>query len=319
MYVRIPLTQNNHPIILDEKPKIISEEDENWIAELNTLSKISYSDFNKKINDFYTTFPTKKLKKEINSFDDLLNGSFFTAESHYDLAPKMVLIKNMLTLKKAGFDTFFLEGFYFSKQYLLDEYFSSTDEMRSTLSYELDSLNEANKFDTSLNTVMFPMFGNEKKFKKKYNYKNLVKKAKEVGIRVVGLEVPCPDTKNGRFNPKYRVASFNYTAFQIIQHETCGKWFGLIGAAHSITYEGVPSLSSLLDAEVFRVSDSNQFFNRTYQLKFNSSNTTKPDVELQVPKYKNPPLFTLPPAESSIENDENDRAPQSEPLSFILS
>ncbi|KTD54534.1 hypothetical protein Lsai_3356 [Legionella sainthelensi] len=201
----------------------------------------------------------------VNTLADLLKTNFIVGEFHEDRAPKNFLIQHMKRLKEAGYTTMFLEHLYYDDQQEMDEY----DPNVATASNQ--------KIETCLETLdrgflISPeqILTHDKhckcqqcNYRSGNNFLELVKAAKQYGIRVVGIDTEYTYSEQyekdhmiyayglvtGITKDSFRIQSMNYTATKIIEKEMKehhGKWFALMGCFHcysSNDFLGVPELT----------------------------------------------------------------------------
>lgn len=187
-------------------------------------------------------------------------------ELHSHLSPKKFLIDHMPTLKEAGVKTLFLEHlFYDSMQKWLDDYFQTASDapMPKYLQAYLNNLSSGQSIFRTTES--------------NYNYLEIVRAAKELGIRIVGLDTTISylcgaSDKLGVKNSHNRYVAMNYTSVQIIRLESKGeKFVAFMGSGHVGTTLGVPGVASLLRCPSVIIEDKPQG-KTTPQLYFNVKN-----------------------------------------------
>jgi hypothetical protein len=119
-----------------------------------------------------------------------------------------------------------------------------------------------------------------KDFHDKYNYVEIVKAAKEAGIRIVGIDtsvsyaVAADDhlgVRESRSADRYK--AMNFVAAKIMKHEAKGgKFIAFMGAAHVGYSENVPGVSELIGIPSLVIEDGEK-----------GSSSTK--LSLNVPNY----------------------------------
>lgn len=159
--------------------------------------------------------PANPIKQIFTKFDGLCVG-----EEHDGVNPKKFLIEKMPLFKKNGVRTLFIETLSYELQAHLDEYFSSPN-------FELPPLlREALRVKDEGCRLSGP-----------YTYTNLVRKAKEEGIRIVGLDTDLAYEAGGTLSTYEqtleRVQALNYLAEKIIRYEKGkGKYVVFVGSLH---------------------------------------------------------------------------------------
>lgn len=145
-------------------------------------------------------------------------------ECHLDGNPKKFLIDNMEILRDLGVKTLFMEDYlYDTQQPLLDHYFETPDAKPPLLVKTFqDGWSEA--------------YG----FKAPYTYVDILRKAKSLGIRIVGIDTSAANEmgigSSGKPNPMARLRAMNYVAQQIIDREKGeGKYLAFMGGLHAGT------------------------------------------------------------------------------------
>ncbi len=198
--------------------------------------------FSEKAHEFFAS-KTLIPKPKISNFKELLNHSFCIGESHSSTSSKRFAIENMTIFREAGYKTLFMEHLFYDSvmQDSLDEYFHTPadTEMPKDLSRYLDNLFRG-----------YTRFSCEDADHDNYNFSQLVKVAKEAGIRIVGIDTE-ESYKMGmsRFGAEgaERMIGMNYAAQDIITKEAGGeKWIALMGNAHIGVMEKVPGVSEIL-------------------------------------------------------------------------
>jgi hypothetical protein len=183
------------------------------------------------------------LRKIFSKFDGLCIG-----ERHDWINPKKYIIDNLPDMKKLGVKTLFIETLSYDLQAQLDDYFASpSDEMPPFLQACLDAKDYGNGLSGP------------------YTYVNLVRKAKEEGIRVVGIDTCAAYESGGDLSTTQdtinRVKTMNYVGDKIIRHEKgSGKYVVFVGGLHGGSVRmksGVtPGLADLLRIPFMMVADA---------------------------------------------------------------
>lgn len=143
-------------------------------------------------------------------------------ETHSDINPKKFLLENMETLRDLGVKTLFMEDFlYDTQQTLLDQYFQATDQ-------------------PFLLQVFVEHWTATYGFPPLYGYEEILKKAKQCGIRIVGIDTSIANevdtSEYGKKDPMERLRTMNFVAQQIIAKEKGdGKYLALMGSLHATT------------------------------------------------------------------------------------
>jgi hypothetical protein len=169
-------------------------------------------------------------------------------ECHSDLCSKKFLIEYMKEMKEQSVKTIFFEHlFYDTMQEDLDNYFKNADlKMPKRLEIYLDGLDKGN----GINHL-------------KWNFKEIIKAAKEAGIRIVAIDTEasymCGNSfRDGASGPD-RMYGLNYQALQIIQKEKGkDKYIVFVGSAHVSKSYGVPGLSEILNLPNLVISDAKE-------------------------------------------------------------
>lgn len=97
--------------------------------------------------------------------------------------------------------------------------------------------------------------------KEHYNFTELVKAAKEAGIRVVAFDTQISYSMHNSDCSQAAAADdrykpMNYLAYQKIQQEKSdGKWIAFVGRIHAATCDGVPGISNILGVPSVIVQD----------------------------------------------------------------
>lgn len=193
-------------------------------------------------------------------------------EKHLHRNPKRFLIENMEALKEMGVATLFMEHLHYdTMQPYLDAYLASDSE---TMPPILDSY--------------LQWLDKEWELTAPYTYKEVVRKAKTCGIRVVGIDtsVAADSAYKLEKNPVPRVKAFNYAAEKIINHEQgSGKYVALMGKGHGSRNkfaQEIPGVADLLRCPNLVVHDPNDG-TTSIQLNVKETNGAHTHVRLQKP------------------------------------
>jgi len=231
---------------------------------MHNLTNGSFEKFDAMANTFFNKLILKPQKiSPVKCLEDLLKTNFIVGEFHYAVSPKNFLIRNMSLLKKSGFKTLFIEGLYYEHQKALDDFIlnPSINQMDGALSQHLEALDSAN----------FPCYERYDLTDrwKDNNYSALIKAAKRVGIRIVGIDTSITlqlAHKEMRSNPDgwmhNRLKYMNFIASQIISEVTKHyfseeKWCLLTGVLHAKTFDKkIFGLSHILDAPCVFVEET---------------------------------------------------------------
>ena len=189
-------------------------------------------------------------KKQVSSLliPDLLSGeALCIGEFHDEPHARDFFIYNMRLLKSLGYDTLYLENLAYDSLYqdLLDQYQSSpidSDDMPRSLE------------------LMIKSFADEKEGGRKVFYE-LIKTAKDCGVRVVGIDTVAAHEKKGD-DPK-RYSRLTYTSLKIIEKEESlrtkpGKYMLLIGNNHITESFKTPGIPYLLGIHSLSVRGSDE-------------------------------------------------------------
>lgn len=171
-------------------------------------------------------------------------------EIHSESSPKKFLIDHMKELKKEGVTTLFMEHlFYDSMQGTLDEYFQ---------------LPPGSKMPPKLEIFLNDLSKRQRNTHNKYNFTEVVRAAKEAGIRVVAIDTTVSylcgtNERDGVHDSKKRYEAMNFTAAAIIQKERGdGKFVALMGSAHVGTTEGVPGVGNIMGCPNMVIEDAEE-------------------------------------------------------------
>ena len=165
-------------------------------------------------------------------------------EAHSCSASKRLLVKHMDELKRQGVSTLFLEHLCAdSHGSALDDYLRAPagSPMPARLAAYL-------KLQDRGNTA----FGQAPS---RYGFVDLVKAAKDAGIKVVPLDTAATYSASEQDGDlRIRVMNF-YAAERIRLEEPPGKWVAFVGSAHATRYQGVPGLDELTGTRSLIVDD----------------------------------------------------------------
>jgi hypothetical protein len=218
---------------------------------IQDLNRGSFNKLDNAADDYFSKVIPQQVRS-VASLNDLLNTSFIVAENHYNVSPKSFLIRNMSLLKQAGFNTLFIEGLYYEHQQAIDNFClnSEVTQLAAEVSNRLDELDRGCFYQpTRLYDLHERWQAN--------NYSSLIKAAKHVGMRIVGIDTKATLTfsledrcKNPNTYGLNRIKYMNFTAAHIIKEVTKynqlnDKWLLLTGAFHAVT----------LDHSIFGMSD----------------------------------------------------------------
>lgn len=189
----------------------------------------------------------------LKKVSDLLDSNFIVGEmvSHANGSPKKFLIENMKELKKAGFETLFMEFLYYDHQADLD-LFHKTGKMPERLKSRLEEQNRGHGWNREKQPDWSTI-----------NFTALVVAAQKAGIRIVGIETEKIFKTQDRYDSYHlkdnRIANMNYSAHQIMQREAAKlpqgkKWCAMMGSAHLIANKDVPGVHELMGARTVMVS-----------------------------------------------------------------
>ena len=179
----------------------------------------------------------------------LLSGDkkgFLLGETHADVDSKEFLMKNMASLKSKGVTTIYMEHFKTDYQSLLNQYLSAGNQ---------------EPMPPGLDAFIAAMDAKHNLTNKDYNVRSIVVAAKNVGMRIVGID--DIQAKGGQGNAaEQRVKKMNFLANKTITDDDRGdngKFVALTGAAHNKEHTGkdksVPGLSQTLDVPALIIKD----------------------------------------------------------------
>jgi hypothetical protein len=184
------------------------------------------------------TIPEETFSKTSSIFSALLanvEGVCLGEYSHSHLASKAMLINHMEELYNLGVRTLYFEHAFY-------------ESMTKPLAREL-------KIPEHIELYLQQLDSGNSVGSRNFTFLNTVKKALEVGIRVVPIDTSVSygcgaHRKRGITSTDDRVKGMNFVATQIIEEEqkkVPGKYVALMGATHLCEYiEGVPGVSELL-------------------------------------------------------------------------
>ena len=167
----------------------------------------------------------------ISHQSQLLHNNFIIAEhSHSDFVPKDFLIQMLPLLAASGFTTLFMEHIFYDQQEKVDRLKGCRQLSQEVMSEHLDAIN-CSEADMHISIA-----------KTKISYSEIIKKARSLEIKVIGLDLAGSYQMQSDFQGyckflegyhSFRCNSLNYTACHIMNKENpSGKWVALIGIAH---------------------------------------------------------------------------------------
>jgi hypothetical protein len=189
-------------------------------------------------------------KPQVMDFNSLFQNNFCVGETHSDISPKRFLQDNMKNLKANGYGTLFFEHVFYetTMQESFNRYHAADagSEMPRDLSCYLEYLGTKQSKRNGRN------------YDKDYNFVELVRLAKEAGIRVVAIDsedaYTSGDSNINNGNTRYK--TLNFLANEIIKREAGDeKWVALIGEAHLETLKGVPGIADITGTTSLHVYD----------------------------------------------------------------
>ena len=188
--------------------------------------------------------PQELIKHLLEHSDGIVWG-----ETHSHQSSKKILIDNMAELSRNNVKTLYMEHLQTDfHQSLLDNYFKS-----GHLSLRLNSF------------LQHQDFGHRISATSPYTFSQLVRTARQHGIRVVAID--CAASYHQKGTPSdtpwmSRYEMFSYFASRTIRDHQAAigrhKWIALTGNSHANTFEGIAGLAELEGAIGVRVSDSAQ-------------------------------------------------------------
>ncbi|MES2962233.1 MAG: membrane-targeted effector domain-containing toxin [Pseudomonadota bacterium] len=225
----------------DEMPAVMDLDAE----EIETKARPNIIDLSQNITDI-----VKPPKPSVRDFNSLFQNNFCVGETHSDISPKRFLQDNMQSLKANGYGTLFLEHVFYETtiQESFNRYHAAEaeSEMPRDLSCYLEYLGRRQSKR------------NERNYDQEYNFVELVRSAKEAGIRVVAIDSEdayiSGDSNIDNGNTRYK--TLNFLANEIIKREAGDKkWMALIGEAHLETLKGVPGIADITGAISLHIYD----------------------------------------------------------------
>lgn len=239
------------------------------------------AEFSKRFHDFFAVAKSVPINP-VSHFEDLLKDNFMVGEAHSAISSKNFLITNMLRLKAAGFDTFFVEHIFYDYQHELDYYHAHPAEQLQGVHAERLREESAGQRITS----------NASKERWDANtLTSVVEAALAAGIRVVALDTVGSYFEAERHrgnNDNFRISSFNYIASQIIEKEHKGRWFALVGNAHLKNFQGIPGIAELTGARSVYICDNNDVKDVKVELNTKASLQSNELLPAEVVIYNNP-------------------------------
>jgi hypothetical protein len=193
----------------------------------------------------FIELPEPKAKTQIGALMEWLNnkdveGIVIGERFHEMSSSKKLILEHLKELKESGVTTLFMEFVnYYNSQTSLD----------------------ANELIPP--EVAAPLKESDQRYRMRDSgFYALAQKAKEIGIRVVGLEDDYSEKAgfshaSGSEGPK-RVAVLNYRSHEIIKAEKGnGKYIVFVGAGHAANYNGVVGLPELMGVPGIIVTNDN--------------------------------------------------------------
>lgn len=166
-------------------------------------------------------------------------------EAHHTVASKRELIKNMAEMKAAGVTTLFMEHLCEDCHgKALNDYLRAPrgTAMPARLSAYLDLQDNGQSVPGTKPS--------------KYNFKEVIRAAKEAGIHVIPVDTAETYAASGR-EDNSRIKLMNYYAAEKIRlSEPQGKWLAFVGSAHATDYRGVPGLAELTGTRSLIIDDA---------------------------------------------------------------
>lgn len=229
-----------------------------------TAEYLDTEKFSEMIEGFFSRMSHTPPKKPLEKAQDLFAEPFIVGESHSHISPKRFLIENMKKMKENGCEILFMEHlFYDTNQKDLDKFFE-TGGISKELMARLKEMNRSGMKHGfgSASKITSPLW-------EQYDYIAVLHAAREVGIRVVGIDVSTVyQSQKIGMNDKQlddtRIKYMNYTAAQIMQHEISAlplgkKWCGFMGNTHVNTYENTVGVAELSGARSVYIFDQPQW------------------------------------------------------------
>lgn len=186
--------------------------------------------------------PTTLIIDQLNSKKDI-NGAngIFLGDAHGCVNIQEFLVNQMPELKKAGVNNFYMEMFDADDQAMIDKYYEKGDNEQEIVNYL--------------------KVGWEKTDGSAQRYFNIIKTAKENGIKVYGIDEPT-ETYLGQSQSKRLERANPFWANVIKEHtETSDKYIIYGGSGHSANYsmnKGVDQLLGDIPSIDFGTSSSSK-------------------------------------------------------------
>ncbi len=179
----------------------------------------------------------------LKKHDGLCIGEYY----HSDFTPKAMAIRHMEELYHLGVRTLYVEHIYYDSMY--------------------QSLAVDKVIPPHVELYLRKLDCGQQVKSTRYNFLNLIKKAHEVGIRVVPIDTSVSyacgsHRKKGVKSNEERVAGMNFVATRIIEEEqkkVSGKYVAFMGVTHLCEHvEGLPGVSELLRVPSLLLTDGKE-------------------------------------------------------------
>lgn len=204
------------------------------LSESPTAKRKLVRDLIEQADRYFATTPARSpvkftFKKEATDVENLTAAyqkfqGLCIGETHFDVAPKKFLVDNMQVLRDLGVRTLFMEDYMYDvQQTLLDHYFETPGaEPPHLLEAYQERWDELYEFEAP------------------YTYMDILRKAKQCGIRIVGIDTSVSNEIDsslaGNPDPMARMRGMNFAAKQIIDREKgSGKYLAFMGQCHAAT------------------------------------------------------------------------------------
>ncbi len=175
-------------------------------------------------------------KTAFNKDDVFTSKNLCIGEHHNESAARRFIIENMERFASNGYRTLFLEHLFYE----------------SAMQDDLDYFYKSGDMPKGLEAYLRAKAIGESSRDGEYNFVTLVKKARECGLRIIGIDTAqsydMHDFSIGSGpNDTTRMQGMNYEARRIIAAESGGeKWIALMGAMHICKTAGMPGVADIV-------------------------------------------------------------------------